>query len=457
MRGSRAAGVWITALSLLACAPRLDLEVRAEGRLGPVRIYATPASDAGLVFVFSGASGWSRGLEGAAGRIAREGALVVGVDLPAYLQGLRTSGDGCHYVVAELEDLSHRLQREHGFASYRTPILAGLGEGGELAYAALAQSPAATVAGAISVDPSPALGTRVPLCDGAPASAVPAGGYRYGASQELPGTWWVSARTALPPALAAIAQTPSDAPPAGSPEDRLVALALGALTREAPGRVKLRDLPLVEVPVTGTPKQLAVIYSGDGGWRDLDKQIAGVLAREGTPVVGVDSLRYFWSEKSPDGVAADLARILRHYCARWDTRRVLLIGYSFGAGILPFAVRRLPAELREEVVQVSLLGLSPRAPFQISVTGWLGAYERGLPVLPELRSLDLSRVQCFYGEEEDDTLCTSPELEAAERIRTAGGHHFGGDYQRLAHEVLSGAARRAARLGPPRPHSPARS
>ena len=151
---------------------------------------------------------------------------------------------------------------------------------------------------------------------------------------------------------------------------------IAALSREAPAEPTLEDLPLVELPTAGAASQMAVIYSGDGGWRDLDKQIAGVLAREGTPVVGVDSLRYFWREKTPEMVASDLARILRHYRARWGAQRVLLVGYSFGAGILPFAVHRLPSDLRDSVAQISLLGLTPRAPFQVSVGGWLGTSNR---------------------------------------------------------------------------------
>jgi len=450
MRRLRTLEFSIASLLLLACAPHIRVEVRDEGRLGSVRIFASAASDAGLVFLFSDAGGWRGELAAAAERIAGDGALVVGVDLPAYLRGLRASDDGCHYVVAELEDLSHRLQRERGFPSYRGPILAGVGAGGTLAYAALAQSPAATVGGAISVDPTPALETRVPLCEGAPSTAVP-GGYRYGASGPLPGFWWASPRAALPAPLAAIAQDVPDAPQTGRPEVRLATLVLAALAREAPAKTELGDLPLVELPAASAATQMAVVYSGDGGWRDLDKDIGEALAREGTPVVGVDSLRYFWRAKSPDVVAADLARILRHYRARWGVKRVLLVGYSFGAGILPFAVDRLPPELRKSVVQISLLGLAHRAPFEISVSGWLGGDDAGLPVLPELRSLDLAKVQCVYGEEEDDTLCTAPELAAAERIRTAGGHHFDGDYERLARDILRGAARRSAAVPAPAP------
>ena len=428
----------------LACRPRIEERLQEEGRLGTVRVVATAMPQAGLVYLFSGVGGWSPDVAEAAERIARTGALVVGVDLDAYLRGLRKSDDGCHYVVAELEDLSHRLQREHGFVRYRSPIVTGVGAGGTLAYAALAQSPAATLGGAISVDPAPALATRVPLCAGAPATAEPAGGYRYDAASELPGFWWVSPSAAVAPALRALAQ---DAPPtvggSGTPGNRLAALAVASVTREAPAATALADLPLVELATPGAATQMAVVYSGDGGWRDLDKEIAEVFAREGTPVVGVDSLRYFWSEKTPETVAADLARILRHYRARWGVHRLLLVGYSFGAQILPFALDRLPRDLRDEVVQVSLLGIAARAPFQISVTGWLGEHGEGLPVLPELRALDLARVQCVYGEEEDDTLCTAPELAEAERIRIPGGHHFDGDYEALAHVILQGAARRS--------------
>lgn len=94
----------------------------------------------------------------------------------------------------------------------------------------------------------------------------------------------------------------------------------------------MAGIPLIELPVAaGVPRPgpwMAVVYSGDGGWRDLDKTLAEDLARHGVPVVGVDSLRYLWREKTPDRVAADLARILRHYGERWDARRAAMIGYS---------------------------------------------------------------------------------------------------------------------------------
>jgi len=157
----------------------------------------------------------------------------VGVDLRRYLDALARSADGCHYVVADLEELSHRLERETDFLRYRSPVLAGLGAGATLAYAALAQGPAATIAGAAGIDPAPALATRVPLCPGAAATPDPAGGFRYATGVPLPGPWRI--RTARG----------SDAAAA------LVDLVTPMLEPPAPGgsvAAALADLPLVEVP-----------------------------------------------------------------------------------------------------------------------------------------------------------------------------------------------------------------
>jgi type IV secretory pathway VirJ component len=68
-----------------------------------------------------------------------------------------------------------------------------------------------------------------------------------------------------------------------------------------------------------------------------------------------------------------------------------------------------------------------------------------VPVFPEIQRMDLSLVQCFYGEEEDDSLCPSPDLAKAEVIRTSGGHHFDGEYSDLAKTILDGARRRLGR------------
>ena len=445
-----AALVVAVAVALACCkqdasSPAMAAERIDGGRLGQLALFRPDASPEALVFLFSDTRGWRAEFDAAAARLGEDGAAVVGVDLPSYQKGLRASDDGCHYAIAEIEALSQKLQRQLGTTAYRSPILAGVGEGATLAYAGLAQSPAATVAGAVSVDPTPSLDTRVPLCPGAPSTPVAGKGFAYGAQADLPGWWLVSSRTPLAPELAGLVDDVGEPPPVeDAPLDRLVALLSQQLTAGDTSPA-VRNLPLTEIEAAEPGSWMAVVYSGDGGWRDLDKEIGEHLAERKVPVVGVDSLRYFWRAKTPDEIGRDLGAILDAYGDKWGTRKVALIGYSFGAAVLPFAVNRLPAALRERVVLVSLLGLGARAPMQIAVEGWLGAEpDADAPlVMPELLRLDLAKVQCFYGEDEDDSICPDPKLAAADVIKTKGGHHFDEDYAALAQRIFDAAEHRA--------------
>ena len=66
-----------------------------------------------------------------------------------------------------------------------------------------------------------------------------------------------------------------------------------------------------------------------------------------------------------------LATVMSTYLERWHAAKVILIGYSFGADVLPFAYNRLPQELRRHVGLMALLGPEKRVNFQITVSGWL--------------------------------------------------------------------------------------
>ena len=66
-------------------------------------------------------------------------------------------------------------------------------------------------------------------------------------------------------------------------------------------------------------------------------------------MVGLDSLRYFWTSAHTGRSGGGHDRMIRYYLAHLDKQRVLLIGYSQGADVLPFAVNRLPAATRAQV------------------------------------------------------------------------------------------------------------
>ena len=189
---------------------------------------------------------------------------------------------------------------------------------------------------------------------------------------------------------------------------------------------------------------LAIVLSGDGGWRDIDKNVSEKLQSAGVSVVGWDCLRYFWSRKSPEQVARDLGATIDTFLSRWGGSKVVLVGYSFGADVLPFAYDRLSPETKTHIVQLSLLGFSTAADFEIRVAGLVGAgpSKEALPTEPALAPIDPTMIQCFYGADEDDTACRSLQGKA-EVIRTAGGHHFDGNYGALAQRILDGLRQRA--------------
>jgi phosphatidylglycerol lysyltransferase len=434
--------------TLIPCRPARAIEA---GNLGDVRQINPVGAMRGLVVLFSDARGWSPVSDDTAAALARDGALVVGVDLPAYLQRLNAhTGETCHGVVGDVESISRQIQRERGNTSYLTPIVAGIGEGGALAAIILAQAPAATIAGAVSYDPTTTVPSLIPLCSA--TSAAPEGGFAYGPWRSLPGFWMV----AFPPSgdtpgrrrIAALkaAGTPVNVSnAAGGAAETLAALLQPLL---APGAIAptagIADLPLVELPAEPRGSLLAIVLSGDGGWRDVDRSIAQKLQSDGVSVVGWDSLRYFWSKKSTEQVARDLGAVIDTYASRWGASKIALIGYSFGADVLPFAYDHLSAEAKARVVQLSLLGFAPAANFEITVSGWLGAApdKDALPTEPALVPIDPTMVQCFYGANEDDSAC--PLLPGkAEIIRVPGGHHFDNDYGALARRILDGFRRRA--------------
>jgi type IV secretory pathway VirJ component len=214
--------------------------------------------------------------------------------------------------------------------------------------------------------------------------------------------------------------------------------------RIAPPPAALGDLPVVLVPSrTGTAPSdaFAIMMSGDGGWAGLDQDVAAALAAAGIPVIGLDSLRYYWTPRTPQGLAADTDRMIRYYLAHLGKKRVLLVGYSQGADVLPFAVNRLPEATRAHVALTALLGMSEHALFEFHVSSWIADDNSGLATLPELNRITGTPVLCIYGEDESDSLCPKLDPKKFIVVKLKGGHHFDGDYAGLAREIITSANR----------------
>lgn len=403
-------------LGLLLCmctpsaSPGASTETASFGRLGTVVVTKPKGPPASVALLLTdGPPGSGRGGQ-LASALSQRGALVLGVDASAYLRVLARE-KRCAYPAGDLEALSQGYQQHAALPEYLHPTLVGEGAGAALADATLAQAPVGTFTGAVGLDARP---QQVHFCAGPGREQEPS---REGGRAPL-------VQVASVPELLKAYDTASE--------------------RSAPAPLSsnaVKDLPLVEVPAKkGESDTLAFLVTGDGGMAALDKALAKTLSDAGIPTVALDSLRYFWKRRTPEQTASDVARALQHYLPAWGRQRVLLVGYSRGADLVPAIAARLPPELRERLRLVALLAPGPEAEFEVHVTDLFGIGKHpSIPVLPDVEALGTTPLLCVYGTREaSESLCPKlPPLDGRRVVARKGGHHFDGDFDALAKLVLT--------------------
>jgi type IV secretory pathway VirJ component len=440
-----------------------DARELGAGRFGIVHVYMPSGQPQSVAIFVSGDGGWELGVVNMAHALRAMGAVVIGVDVTHYFASLRKAAQRadahCEMIAADLESLSHQVQRQIGLSEYQVPVLIGYSSGATLVYAALVQSPPGTFAGALSLG-------FCPDQDFAGAQLCPGSGLRYSqnAQHELvlePATHlrepWIALQGEKDEVCDAYVTEEFAARVTGGTVVKLPLVGHGfsvernwmpqfqaayrRLSVRPPAPVaaapEISDLPLHEVHAAGQTQEFALLLTGDGGWAGLDQELAARLAAEGVPTVALNSLKYFWTRRTPDQTAQDVARVMRHYLAAWHAQRVLMIGYSFGADVLPFVMNRLPPELRARVASVSLLGIDAHASFEVHVAEWVAGDEGGPPTRPELAELTGIPVLCIYGEGETDSICPQLPSGTVTREQIGKGHHFSGEYALLAERILS--------------------
>lgn len=450
-KGRLSAACLVFALSLACGAQAAPVEALSHGRFENTPVYRPDGAVKRFVLWFADGPDTPQRRQRVQALVG-DGAMVAEVDMRHLLGVLGKDPGKCTFSSGDVENYSRYVQAYYKVPGYHLPLLLGDGEGAAWAYAIAAQAPKGAVAAAVSLGFCPMVALPRALCPTQALAYEPAHpGAMQPAALSVP--WLVAAGAARPQCPAAQARAFTVAVPqaraikatAGGdvlPGLRAALVSLGARpgASVAAAPDALKGLPVIEVPASGKAPgdALAIFVSGDGGWAGFDKQVAGRLAQGGLPVVGVDSLRYFWSARTPQGFANDLVRIADYYRQHWNRKRVVLVGFSQGADVLPAAYNHLPEATMQEIPLLALMSFGEKASYEFHVSNWLGKVDDGLPIAPEVAKIPQAKALYFYGSKDGDALC--PKLPAAVKaacVQLPGDHHFGGDYNGLAQRILA--------------------
>ncbi len=190
-------------------------------------------------------------------------------------------------------------------------------------------------------------------------------------------------------------------------------------------------------PNSSPSNYFAVLMSGDGGWRNFDQHISAELASKGVPVLGINSLHYLRKQKSPERAAADITRLIEQGCSRFGKQQVILIGYSCGANIIPFAYNRMNADTKGKVSYLALLSPEEKADFKFHFYNWMNANSaKARAVKPELLQLQDKPALFLFGSKEKKDWCQDLMADPFHLQTLPGGHHFGNDTARVTDEIV---------------------
>jgi type IV secretory pathway VirJ component len=440
------------------------------GIFGQVKIYK-PASEPKQVILFiSGDGGWNLGVVDMAIAFTGMDAMVVGIDITRYYKNLQKTVSECYYPASDFENLSKTIQEKYKFKEYINPVIVGYSSGATLAYGILAQAPAHTFKGAISLGFCPDIEINRTLC---PGSGLKSHVLKEGKS------YYLEASTALEEPFYVLQGEVDQVCDFTStrnylkqiPNSHLISLSkvghgfsvqknwmpqmkdafnkiIETETTKKPvagaevNRAVLVDISGLPYHIVSAPddttKAMMFFISGDGGFTSFDQSICDEFAKKGYPVVGLDALKYFWGRKEADVVVSDVQKLLTYYKNYWHKSEFIFVGYSFGADAMPVIVNRLNPEFKSQTKIIGLLSPTTSADLEIHVGDMLSLRAKAgqYDLATEINNLSFTRTVCLYGDDEKQEVRGKISNPNVDFVTVKGGHHFSSDFKKLTELIL---------------------
>ena len=191
-----------------------------------------------------------------------------------------------------------------------------------------------------------------------------------------------------------------------------------------------KDMILKVIP-SAEKNELPFVFfiSGDGGWTKFDQLLSEALAKKGFGVIGLNAKKYFWNAKTPESTTADVSAAIEHYQNLWGKQALVLIGYSFGADVIPFIANRLNTSLKGSLKKVLALSPDRYSDFEIGIGDLLHLTKSTkYDVLVEFKNIKPSKTIAYFGSKEDIDLRNHFIDQGIKTIVLTGNHHFNYNY-----------------------------
>jgi type IV secretory pathway VirJ component len=420
---------------------------------GKVFIYKKTDTPENVAIMISGDGGWKYGVVSFAETFSEMNTLVIGVDILRYYKVLRQRADDCYNVSADFVQLATVIEKRYNFTDYRPALIMGYSSGATLVYGILAQARPGTYIGGISLGFCPDIQLPKMLCQiNGLSEKVDITGESYFLQPDSKlGNPWIVLQGKLDKVcdysmVADFVSKTADAELVSLPDvghgfskwsdfmpqwkdayNRLIEKFYKSK------QVNIDDVQIKALPLSITNAKfqnneapLVFFISGDGGWYRFEQTIADYLANLGIPTIGLDSKKYFWNRRSPDETAGDIAKVLGYYGKKWERKRFILLGYSFGSEIVPFIVTRLPEEIKSKIEASVLLSPTATTDFEIHISSMLGMENRQntYNVIDEIRKEKTGNVIIIFGKDEKSVVPKQLTGTAVKIRFIPGDHHY---------------------------------
>jgi type IV secretory pathway VirJ component len=200
--------------------------------------------------------------------------------------------------------------------------------------------------------------------------------------------------------------------------------------------VASQNLPVKEWEASNHSKPLIFYISGDGGLNRFSTELCSSINKDGYDVDALDSKSYFWSKKTPEQTAEDFSDYLSKKIAGRQNQQIVLIGYSFGADVLPFVLNRLPKNISNKIKVSFLMASSGSTDFVIHIADLFGSGKRrGMDVLSEVNKISNQKIVILNSSDDKGLDAGKIKINHITEI-LPGGHHFDGDIDEIVKVVV---------------------